>query len=299
MKVNKRFLRYGAVICIILFVVLGYSASQTVKTAPIGAQDISTLQKEVIAKLTGKVAIRDTVILKDRSAPENKTFARQYLFDTFNSLDLKAMRQTYRENGENIYAVLDATKPSDEYIILGAHFDSVRGCPGANDDATGVAMVIGAASSLKQVSPRSKNIIFVLFDEEERGMLGSRAFAQKMVDEKVNVISVHTIDQMGWDSDGDRAVELEVPYEGAVELYQQALINAGFTFTLLQTKETGSDHSAFRRLNFKAVGLTEEYRNGDTTPHIHKSTDVYDTVNFDYLLSSTKLTIEAMKILVK
>ena len=46
-------------------------------------------------------------------------------------------------------------------------------------------------------------------------------------------------------------------------------------------------------LHFK--GLTEEYVNGDTTPHYHKSTDTYATVNFAYLADVTAVVSEAFK----
>ena len=75
---------------------------------------------------------------------------------------------------------------------------------------------------------------------------------------------------MGWDADGDRAVELEIPYEGAAALYEEAGRSLPPPLPILVTKEAGSDHSAFRKLGFNAVGVTEEYRNKDTTPYIHR-----------------------------
>ena len=49
---------------------------------------------------------------------------------------------------------------------------------------------------------------------------------------------------------------------------------------------------SFRELGFAAVGLTEEYVSGDTTRHYHQSTDVYDTVELEYLRSTTILVHE-------
>ena len=62
----------------------------------------------------------------------------------------------------------------------------------------------------------------MLFDEEERGLRGSRAFAQMLADQKHPVFAVHTIDQMGWDSNHNRAIELELPYDGVLDVYQAA-----------------------------------------------------------------------------
>lgn len=56
----------------------------------------------------------------------------------------KVGRQTYECEGKTV-ANLDATlaggdpKLADEIVLVGAHYDSVKGCPGANDNATGVA----------------------------------------------------------------------------------------------------------------------------------------------------------------
>ena len=257
------------------------------------------LQENIMAKLTGKAEISPDILLPNRFSLENRKTARSYILNLFKEFGYDALTHVYSEEGENIYAVLESTVPSDEYVVLGAHYDTVQECPGANDNATGVVMVMTIAKTLRQLENRSKNFIFVLFDQEERGMRGSRAFAQKLIDENINVHSVHTIDQMGWDEDGDSAFELEIPYEGAFELYEEAVRLQGKTLKIHTTNERGSDHSSFRRLEFKAVGITEEYRNSDTTPHIHKPTDTYETINFDYLLSTTLIVEEAMKILVR
>ena len=128
-------------------------------------------------------------------------------------------------------------------------------------------------------------------------MRGSRAFAQKLKDEGAKIHSVHTVDQMGWDQDGDRTVELEIPYEGALELYSQVAAGMKPPVPILTTQERGSDHSAFRRLGFKAVGLTEEYHHNDTTPYIHRPGDTAATVNFDYLASTTELAVRVWTLL--
>jgi len=261
------------------------------------AIDIKAKQIEVMGKLTGEVEMAEGVKPANRNTLENRQASRKYLLELFNEMGYEGLNHAYSEDGENIYAVLAADTEAEEYVLLGAHYDSVRNCPGANDNASGVAVVLAAAQAMREVKGRSRNFIFVLFDQEERGMRGSRAFAQKLLDENLPVHSVHTIDQMGWDEDGDRAIELEIPYDGAVELYQEAAQLIELDITIHITPEAGSDHSAFRRQDFPAVGITEEYRNGDTTPYIHRSTDTFDTINFDYLESTTRLVIKVMELL--
>jgi hypothetical protein len=273
-------------------------ASQPRAQAPASA-DVSTLQRDVLAALTGHADIRPGIHLVDRASLENRQEARTYLAAALTRLGLEPKRHDYSPTGENIYAVLPAAQPNAETVVLGAHYDTVPGAPGANDDGSGVAAVLGVAAEMSHVTPRSRDILFVFFDEEERGLVGSKAFAQKLKDENVNVHSVHTIDQLAWDSNGNRAVEIELPYERAMELYQAASDRLTPPIPLLATSETGSDHQAFRRLGFKAVGVTEEYRHHDTTPYYHKPGDTFDTVNFDYLASGTRLVVEVMKALTK
>jgi len=271
--------------------------------APLGAQEeqaaLAAFQKDVVMRLAGGSEIAPGLRPENRASPENKVAARAYLEGLLDSLGLEPQRQPYRENGENVFALLPATTPSDDFVVIGAHFDSTPRGPGANDDATGCALVLGVAEYLVGMPSRSLNVFIVFFDEEERGMQGSRAFAQNLVDEGKKVVAVHTIDQMGWDADGDGAIELELPYDGAVELYREAAESLGLDTQLEVTEETGSDHSAFRRLGMPAVGLTEEYRNGDTTPHIHRATDTWETVDFEYLADITILARRALAALVK
>jgi len=87
--------------------------------------------------------------------------------------------------GRNVAAVLPGTDPAlaDEWIILSAHFDhlGIRNgvlYPGADDNASGVAMLLEVAErfALQKEKPR-RTVLFVAFDQEEMGLLGSRHFA--------------------------------------------------------------------------------------------------------------------------
>ncbi|NEO85591.1 MAG: M28 family peptidase [Spirulina sp. SIO3F2] len=62
-------------------------------------------------------------------------------------------------------------------ILIGAHYDAVPGTPGADDNATGVAVLLALARYFSDTPPRSP-LRFVAFDMEEYGLLGSHAYAQ-------------------------------------------------------------------------------------------------------------------------
>jgi hypothetical protein len=87
--------------------------------------------------------------------------------------------------GRNVVAVLPGADPKlkNEWVLLSAHFDhiGVQGkklFPGADDNATGVAMLIEVAErfALQKAKP-ARTVVFVAFDLEELGLLGSTHFA--------------------------------------------------------------------------------------------------------------------------
>lgn len=223
-----------------------------------------------------------------RASASQRTAARTYLTSELSALGYTVELNSY-SSGANVWARLDSDLGATRTIVVGAHFDSVSGVPGANDNATGVAMVLALARYLRDIDCRTHDVIFALFDEEEVGLVGSYYFATYLFEHGVDVAGVHTIDQMGWDADGDRAIELERADPGMYELYAAARADLGLSMPLTQTTTGATDHVRFRELGFDAIGLTEEYVSGDTTPHYHQPGDTYDTVNLDYTVSSSTL----------
>lgn len=264
-------------------------------------------QKAILAGLTGKKNIKQNQPLNDRYSLKNRTIARDFLRNWIKELGLNLKEHSYQIDivrkgitnnfeGKNIYAIIPSTIKSDEYIIIGAHFDSVQNCPGANDNATGCALVYGVAKQIAALKNRTKNVMLVYFDQEESGVVGSLAFTNFIKEKKLNVHSVHTIDQMGWDKDKDQNIEIEIPTPFLKSIYQKHAKLLGVSAFV--TPEAGSDHRTFRAGGFNAIGITEEYRNQDTTPHYHKNTDTYETIDFKYLYSSTNLVFNVIEELV-
>ena len=274
------------------------------------SKSITEFVREIVRTLSGAAEIVPGINVSNRYTEESKILVRQFLIDVFNEIEISGQRheysyddstttRNYHLEGENIYAVLEATEESDEYIILGAHYDTVKDSPGADDNASGVALVMAAARSLAGIANRTKNFIFVLFDHEEFGGIGSKCFAQEVLNNNTDIHSMHNFDMVGWDRDGDRVVELGAAYSGAFELYTEASDSTKLNIPLQEVWITGSDHTSFRDLGFNSLLVTEEDMGGDTTPYIHTPNDTYNTINFNYLYSSTLLAIEAMKLLLK
>lgn len=250
---------------------------------------VPPLQEDLVARLSGATELSPGVTLFDRSSPQDRAAALAFLQSAWDDEGLPTALHAYSDTGTNLYATLPATVDTDLTVVIGAHYDSVPGSPGANDNATGVAMVTSLGRWLQELPCRDLNVILVLFDEEEIGLLGSQAFASFLVTQPITVVSVHTIDQMGWDQDGDRALELERADAGLYELYEAAEPLAPGMTPLVPTNTGFTDHVSFRELGFAAVGLTEEFASGDTTPHYHLPSDTFDTVSLPYLASSTAL----------
>ena len=247
-------------------------AARACSTPAADAPWITEVQEGIVARLSGKSPISSGLISSDRASPARRSAVSAYLRAELSALDVAASLQKYA-TGTNVYGILEASAPSSANIVIGAHFDTVPGSPGANDNATGVALVMAVARYLVSVDCRQSNVYFVFFDEEEVGLVGSAKFAAFLKESAVSVTSVHTIDQVGWDKDGDRAIELERP---SGDLYAEWVASrdaAGLTMPLHLVGTGSTDHVSFRANGFSAIGITEEHVNGDTSPNYHKATD--------------------------
>lgn len=218
-----------------------------------------------------------------------RTTARTYLKGALSNMGWTATEHAF-SGGANVVATIPATMGDGDEIIVGAHFDTVMSSPGANDNASGTAVVLAVARYLKDMPCRTAPVTIVLFDLEETGLFGSRAFA--MTKQPALVRAVHTIDQVSWDSDNDLRFELEVPTTELEAEWRTAAARVGAN--VVATSSEGTDHQSFRERGFAAIGLTEEYVGGDTSPHRHLATDTVSTVDMPYLVLAAKLTAQVI-----
>ncbi|MBC7545966.1 MAG: M28 family peptidase [Candidatus Sericytochromatia bacterium] len=254
--------------------------------------DIQRL-KDTLAVLSGKTAMASGQTIPERGTVNGRELTRQFITGTLEASGYTVERHKYRTNGENLMVRLPATTPTDEWIVVGAHMDSVKNA-GANDNGTGTVSVLEIARLMRQVENRKVNVLFAWFDEEELGLIGSEYMAAAFKKQGMKISSVHTIDMMGWDADKDRAVEIERPDGVLWDYYQMVNKTHGLNLKLARTDSGSTDHVAFRAAGFPSVGLCEEWEGGDTTPHYHKKTDTWETVDFAYLASTTKLFTAAV-----
>jgi hypothetical protein len=96
-------------------------------------------------------------------------------FEAFESHDKKSHQKTNHDiAGANVIATKPGKNPG-KIILIGAHYDTVNGSPGADDNGTGVAALLEVARVLGG-SKFSKTLVLAAFDMEETGLAGSRAF---------------------------------------------------------------------------------------------------------------------------
>src|SRR6185436_2760967 len=92
------------------------------------------------------------------------------------NIGFKTLRENYG-SGVNVVATKPGILKPDEHVLISAHYDSIENCPGADDNATGVAAILQIASALSKFS-FERTLVVALWDEEERGLIGSRSYAQ-------------------------------------------------------------------------------------------------------------------------
>lgn len=94
---------------------------------------------------------------------------------------------------QNIEVRLDSTlnteKSTEDYILLGAHYDSVPAGQGADDNASGVSLLITLAEYLKE-HPIQTDVVFVFFGAEEVGLKGSEAYVSHLIESKTEYPSL-------------------------------------------------------------------------------------------------------------
>lgn len=95
----------------------------------------------------------------------------------------------------NVVADIPGTEKPDEYVLVGAHYDSVPIGAGALDNGTGVAAAMEAARILMEAGAEPKRTIrFVLFAGEESGMLGSRGYVEAHPELLPKISAVYNMD---------------------------------------------------------------------------------------------------------
>lgn len=228
----------------------------------------------------------------------------------------RATRQTYMCRGHrvhNLVADLPGTQRPGEIVLLGAHYDSVERSLGADDNASGVAVLLQAARELG-AARHARTIRLVAFTNEEppwfRGpMMGSRRAADMFAERGDDIRHVIILDAVGYfceapcqryppilswfyPDSGDF-----IAFIGRARDWFEVRDVVGLFRSVATIPSEGlaappevpgvdySDHAEFWRAGYPGILVsdTPTYRN----PHYHRSTDTPETVDYDRLARVT------------
>lgn len=143
---------------------------------------------------------------------QNLQKAAQYISENFKSYGYAPEWQTYNINEmefSNIIATKEGRVDPKKIIVAGAHYDTVRGTPGADDNASGVAGVLELSRILSQ-EEINKTIKFAAFVNEEPPFfrtrkMGSRVYSKQAKKKKDDIIAMFSFEMIGYFSEEERS----------------------------------------------------------------------------------------------
>ena len=273
-------------------------------------RELATTLRDHVTFLSAEVGERNS------GRPVSLERARSYLVDRFEGSGLHVDRHRFSVGEqwfENLTTVVPAspgTAIDDRILLVGAHYDSAPGTPGANDNATGVAALLVLAERFAR-TPAKRALWFVAFVNEEppffgRSTMGSMRY---LADRKANLARVGamiSLETMGYYSEAEGSQKYPWPLSWfypdrgnfiavvanheSRDLVRRIVGDLrsstrfpieGAALSRSKAPIGWSDHRPFWDLEIPAVMVT------DTAPfrypHYHRSTDTPDKVDFDRL----------------
>jgi Zn-dependent M28 family amino/carboxypeptidase len=255
--------------------------------------------------------------------------AGDFIEQEFGNLGYAVEPQPYECEGvkvRNLIAEKKGSEPNRSHIILGAHYDTVIGTPGADDNASGVAGLLELARLLKD-QPLQHTVKFVAFPHEEppyfyTHLMGSRQYAKELKQNGERVLAMLSLEMLGYAGEnypqlypaplmrwlggypryGDyialvgnlRSLGLMTVVRRAMRdqhtVGVESLSAPGFIPPLFL-----SDHSSFWKAGFPALMVTDTafLRN----PYYHNQGDTPDTLNYEFLATVVSTVCAAVQAL--
>jgi len=294
---------YIVVIFLFLFCVnlssqVGYSPRIDSISNLVTTETLSNLNRELSGDISTIIGGVPYTILSRHSNSVHNPKAAQFILERFQSFGLSARYMNYRTNGSNVIATKIGTKyPNQVYIICGHYDDMPSGslAPGADDNASGTCAVMEAARLLAPYS-FDYTLMFVAFDEEEQGLIGSRAFADSCYNRGDSIKGVLNFDMIAWDSNNDYKMNIftnsasynfSATARYAFNVYQPIL---NITFSV--GNMSSSDHYYFWQRGYNAFCGIELMT--DFHPYYHTINDIFANIKMPYFLSFTKAALAAL-----
>lgn len=257
----------------------------------------------------------------DRSSSAAQALAADYIRSELESYGYTVVSQPVA-GSENLTATLVGLVQPGREFVLGAHFDTVPGSPGADDNASSVAAVLEAARVMAG-QPVHSTVHFVFFALEEAGIEGSEAYAAALAAANHSVIGMISLDMIGYtcSTPGCQLVPPDIPgcfdvditgnvgefiglgANTASQFMLEALIaNAAVYVPSLSiqtfvvqgngscfSQSRRSDHKSFWDEGYPAIILSDgaESRN----PNYHQASDTLATLDTAFMTAVTRAVL--------
>ncbi len=231
-------------------------------------------------------------------------------------------RQTYIASGvevSTLIAELPAAGRAEETVILGAHYDTVPESPGADDNASAVAVLIETARALREVRPR-RTIRFVAFPCEEhphfeRNETGSQQYARRCRAQREQIVGMLCLEMLGYYVAGAESQQIppSIPWWIRWALprrgdFLAAVGNVSSWRLLLQFRRAFRLGTRLRLLSLLLPASVREMRRSDNSsfwdqgypalmitdtsflrnPHYHRPSDTPETLDYGRLAQATQ-----------
>lgn len=226
--------------------------------------------------------------------------AAQYIYNQFQSMGLSVRYHPWSYGGyssNNVEATINGTdESSDDIYIICAHYDTVAGTVGADDDSSGTVAVLIAAYIMSQYQ-FNHTIKFVAFSGEEEGLYGSRIYAQQAASQGWNIVGVLNCDMISYAITSSDGNNLDV-YENTASqwLYTYTVnVNTEYNDYIHLTlhaagTSSGSDHYYFWQNGYSAVFYFEY----EMTPYYHEPEDTIQHINATYAAKNIRLILATL-----
>ena len=159
----------------------------------------------------------------------------------------------------NVFGQIPAEQLSDSFIVFTAHYDHLGRMgkdvifPGANDNASGIALLLSLANKYKATPNTKYNFLFIAFAGEEMGLLGSKYFVQNPVIDIKKIKFLINLDLMGTGDEGITVVNStnnQKRFDSLVEINN----NKKYLIAIkARSNAPNSDHYPFTQKNVPAV----------------------------------------------
>ncbi len=239
---------------------------------------------------------------KNASMPGNR-LAGEYIFNTLKSFGYEPEYQWFtrqqRGGGKietaNVTAALKGTENPELLYVLSSHYDSASRSPGADDNTSGIAVLLEAARVLAD-NPMPATIIWAAFTGEESGLWGSAEFINRAVENGDNIVGAINNDMIGWSN--DHRLDSTIRYANAgIRDLQHA---SSFLFSNLITYDSKYYRSTDAARYYDAFG---EMFGGIgsypivASPFYHQTTDRLETINHEQITEICRSTVASMMLL--